>query len=55
MKKASFKIVLKSKINKFGYWSQEVKDFNTKAQSKLDYHVWLNWHNEAREELKKYQ
>ena len=52
MKKASFKIVLKNKIIKFGYWSNEVKEFSDKIQSKIDYHVWLNWHDEAVGDLK---
>ena len=52
MKKATFKIVLKSKILKFGYWSNEVKEFNEKAQSKISYHIWTNWHNEAKMDLK---
>jgi hypothetical protein len=52
MKKASFKIVLKNKILKYGYWSNEVLEFNTKMQEKLDYHIWLNWHNEAKMDLK---
>ena len=50
--KSAFKIILKNKIRNFGYWSEEVKEFNDKMQSKIDYHIWLNWHNEVRAELK---
>ena len=50
--KAAFKMILKNKIRNFGYWSDEVKEFNDKMQSKLEYHIWLNWHDEAIGDLK---
>ena len=40
MKKASIKIVLKSKINKFGLDSKEVKSLEDKVASKLDIETW---------------
>ena len=52
MKKRNFKNTLKGLINDFGYWSEEVKCFNVFNQSILGYHVWIQWHNEARAELK---
>jgi len=52
MKKAKFKTELKKLIEKYGYWSEEVKALNSKAQSKIHYHIWLNWHNEVKSELK---
>jgi len=52
MKKAKFKTELKRLIEKYGYWSEEVKELNSKAQSKIHYHIWLNWHNEVKAEIK---
>ena len=53
MKKASIKIVLKSKINKFGLDSKEVKSLEDKVTSKLDIETWNEWFNESVLDLKK--
>ena len=54
MKKSAFKIVLKRKILSYGYWSNEVNQFNEDCQKKISYHIWVKWHDEAREDLRKY-
>ena len=52
-KKATFKHCLKVKIRKYGYWSNEVYELNQEVQADIPYHIWLNWHNEAKAELNK--
>lgn len=52
MIKQNFKNELKQLINSFGYWSDEVFNFNTEMQTVLHYHIWLKWHNEVKAELK---
>lgn len=52
MKKSSIKIVLKSKINKFGLESKEVKALEEKVTSKLDVDTWNLWFNESVQDLR---
>ena len=51
-KKKTFIHCLKVRIKKYGYYSQEVYDLNNEAQGDISYHIWLNWHNQARLELR---
>lgn len=51
-KKETFKHILKVRIKKYGYWSNEVYELNQEVQGDIPYHVWQRWHDEARNELK---
>ena len=51
-KKGTFKHCLTQKIKKYGYWSEEVYIFNNETQMDLPYHVWKQWHDEVKAELK---
>lgn len=51
-KKQTFKHCLKQRIKKYGYWSYEVGELNNECQGDIPYHIWKDWHDEAKLELR---
>ena len=52
MTKKEFKDELKKTILTFGYWSEEVKELNTKGQTLFGYVSWHRLHNKVKSEIK---
>ena len=52
MKKKEFINQLTGLIKKFGYWSEQVFEFNNSMQSEIGYNSWLKWHNETKSQIK---